>query len=809
MKQYLTTFRLLAAFLLLQGLAACTLYMEEEPILPEEERGFSEAVHVKNDTIDWTYKFRPTTKVVGENALPYLIQVEADTILYFMENTPDEYMPVAGGCLYANRSEKLPEGLIVYVLSVERTNGMMRVVTTNAGLRDVFEQFHFKADMPLDPKTGYYDPKGDTLGLDTLPRLEPATYTLFDDADDARELGIVPNHWTRGDDEDGGTENLEKSDYMTLEYDTDSRQLKVSSTIFPEIFGKIPEIDVSYKEMANVKGIYGNIKDAYKTNGNTFWEVNKDKVFKPYFKVSATLNRVQKAHVEVDMWERFVEYWVDDDLEVTIRVEGGVIVDGEKLKEMAGQKLDKIFPNLGSRAKAFFRGKTWPIGATPFCFLLRPDLDITIEAQGCAYANVKYQSHTITGTTYNKGTVTDINRDITPKYSPLQKLGVEASIKAEVKLRGGIGVKFAGFADITLGVFYYIGAEAKYAATLYSAEDDNKREMNEDTYFRIYNGVGFDIGLRVAFDIYFEEFVPFDDTWTVTSREWDIAKWYLNPMVDDSRISVVLDPRSPRKTPVFNASIAFSDVGWLRKHLLSGEYTPVLRVYDGDELVEQFDCMNPTSYNDMGVPILSDDSNDEYQFILTGLKRDNLYKAIPTLLQDGIAYEYGDHAYYFSSKSPNIIVSDITQIFGGFVEFYNKKTHVTDAFTRYDFAAKVKVAGASKLDSWGINMKVYNSAGKLINEKNMDINKMHSRTFNLRYVLRGTSTFRPPVYVEITPYGRPIDSDGKPMAKENFSGLSWGLSFMGTLEDAMYDLETSYDKKFDDGYIEIDGVKYY
>jgi hypothetical protein len=55
----------------------------------------------------------------------------------------------------------------------------------------------------------------------------------------------------------------------------------------------------------------------------------------------------------------------------------------------------------------------------------------------------------------------------------------------------------------------------------------------------------------------------------------------------------------------------------------------------------------------------------------------------------------------------------------------------------------------------------------------------------------------------ITPYGRPIDSDGKPMAKENFSGLSWGLSFMGTLEDAMYDLDTSYDKKFDDGYIEI------
>ena len=120
-----------------------------------EEDNDNEAVYVpqteQTDNYTVTYQYQDGVVVLPEQAQTYISKIEADTILYFKEDTPDKYLPEEGDILSARSSEHLPYGLGCKVLSVDGKGEGYKVITTSAALDEIFAELNVKGSMTLVP----------------------------------------------------------------------------------------------------------------------------------------------------------------------------------------------------------------------------------------------------------------------------------------------------------------------------------------------------------------------------------------------------------------------------------------------------------------------------------------------------------------------------------------------------------------------------------------------------------------------------------------------------------------------------------
>jgi hypothetical protein len=89
------------------------------------------------------------TRSLTDDIQKYIAQVEDDSIIYFMDNTPSEWLPKTGGQVVSNCCENFPMGLMGHVLSVEKTGGFIKVVTTEAEIEDCYEEFDLDFDSDI------------------------------------------------------------------------------------------------------------------------------------------------------------------------------------------------------------------------------------------------------------------------------------------------------------------------------------------------------------------------------------------------------------------------------------------------------------------------------------------------------------------------------------------------------------------------------------------------------------------------------------------------------------------------------------
>ena len=101
---------------LLLIMMGCTLSMEEWADT-EEEKGYNEVQTVKNDFFTMEYEYKKTTRSLTDSIQKYIVQVEADSIIWFMDNLPSEWRPKTGGYVVANCCELFPMGLMAEILS--------------------------------------------------------------------------------------------------------------------------------------------------------------------------------------------------------------------------------------------------------------------------------------------------------------------------------------------------------------------------------------------------------------------------------------------------------------------------------------------------------------------------------------------------------------------------------------------------------------------------------------------------------------------------------------------------------------------
>ena len=165
----------------------CTLSMEEWADT-EEDKGYNEVQTVKNDFFTMEYEYKKTTRSLTDSIQKYIVQVEADSIIWFMDNLPSEWRPKTGGYVVANCCELFPMGLMAEVLSVENTNGMIKVVTTEADLEDVFEDFNFDFDADM------FGTNPDSLESDTTVAMSRST-TVTRSGSGGRSVEVVTRDW--------------------------------------------------------------------------------------------------------------------------------------------------------------------------------------------------------------------------------------------------------------------------------------------------------------------------------------------------------------------------------------------------------------------------------------------------------------------------------------------------------------------------------------------------------------------------------------------------------------------------------------
>lgn len=129
-------------------LTSCTLSMEEW-VETEEQKGYDEVASVENDFYTLKYEYKENTRSLTDEIQKYVAQVEDDSILYFLDNTPSEWLPQLGGQVVSNCCEPFPMGFMGRVLSIEKTNGLIKVVTTEATLEECYEEFDLDFDSDI------------------------------------------------------------------------------------------------------------------------------------------------------------------------------------------------------------------------------------------------------------------------------------------------------------------------------------------------------------------------------------------------------------------------------------------------------------------------------------------------------------------------------------------------------------------------------------------------------------------------------------------------------------------------------------
>ncbi len=145
-------------------LSCCTLSMEDY-LVPEEERGFDEAETVQNEFGSVTYQFKDGVRSITENIQEYIVEVEDDSVIYFMDNTPKDWLPRVGDLVSAMCSPVIPFGLNHRVIDVRDVGGLYKVTCTGASRDEIFEKLIIDLDYELTtPDIPVYD----SLYLDSL-----------------------------------------------------------------------------------------------------------------------------------------------------------------------------------------------------------------------------------------------------------------------------------------------------------------------------------------------------------------------------------------------------------------------------------------------------------------------------------------------------------------------------------------------------------------------------------------------------------------------------------------------------------------
>ena len=493
-----------AAALLLAMLTGCTLYMDEEEQVPEEQRGFEEPVHVQNDTVDVTYQFNEGTRVLTAHVQEYLVRVEADSILYFMDNTPQDYLPYAGGYVFSDCTDKLPWGLMHYVEQAGYVDGFYRVVCRDAAIKEVFKKFQLNIDRVVDYSKGRIVSMPDSMGSllsDTVPEFEtaPVNYTEYDD--EGNEIGVPSlGRWsTRSDDDDDSDGNKDRSETSTFEFGFDSRNIVGGAGpegfICKAMYGRVPNW---------LKGgmhFRGKKKNKFTVGGK---DVGLESYKNLYWALKYTYTNTETTHVCIDSDRDFFEYYVDDETSHTFSVEAGYCAGVEGQWKPGRAVFEKIPKSKQTELLQTIDGPEIAIPLWgPVSLIINSSFDFDFHIAACGKFSYTRTTKKRKGMCYKDGSMERTDKLLESSSSNKVDFEVCGEAKAEISAHIGVGIRVGkGITlDGTFGGYVTAGVEVQASASLNDLIDNGgeKQPVSDRNFFHAYVKAGLELGLKVSF----------------------------------------------------------------------------------------------------------------------------------------------------------------------------------------------------------------------------------------------------------------------------------------------------------------------
>ena len=750
--------------LLVAILSGCNLYLEEEEPVAEELKGYDKAEHLVNDTVDVTYQFQPNTRSITGSILDYLVRVEADTILYFLDNTPIDYLPVTGGYVFAEISDKLPWGLMSYVEWAGYDNGFYKVVTTFNGvaLNDVFQVFEMEVNKPLDYSKGSTVPLPDSLYNpdDYVPVtynpdadiLEPVDeeYTLVQDENGHEDYipAWAANAPKRAEDKDDPTGDEDTESKNNLCFFFDSRNI----TDDAETLEKFCTITKCPLWLSKVLGI--NKGKSKVVLGNKF----NDKVsFMKGWYWAISLKRESKEiiHSKISLSNKIIEWWKDNTVTWTFIGEAGYGADlkakvfevnkpydiSKKAKEIIS-KLSKKERRDGNANVDMVvepsEGLQVPIWG-PVYLVFRTSLTFDFTFNLCGQFGFTSTETSRQGFSYENGKKNEIKEESSSMSGHAAIMG-NAELKGEFFIGGGLGIGKAGVScDFTVGPTFTAGINASVGVDFLS-DDPWQLDLANKTKLEGYITCAI-VGHLKAHALFKEVLdIP------IKFKEWDIKRteWRIYPKIDSKSIKVTKttdDWDFSDGKQDFKMQYKYDGVGLLGKVT---KYYPAIDLYESKRGTfvdryypdEYFDY-DTNGYIDQAIPIL--------------WTKDKLY--------DDVMRDLSSRAW-FTSASP--CVSSVAYEHGpGLRQIYAHEPYSSGGKMRVIYVAFgcYLVEGASKIKRWGLKLTLKNKDGKKVGKsQEIEVGDCKSKAYNIR--LNVATTCRDKVTLEAQPWADVIDQKG-------------------------------------------------
>ena len=125
-------------------MSACMLTMDEFSI-SEDEKGKNEPYKEVCSYGESTYQYHDDVTSLNGEPQNYIAMMN-DSVIWFMDNMPDKWVPKEGHYIAANCSQTVPLGLCAKVRSIYREGGMIRVEYEPAEKEEVYKTLEIRLD---------------------------------------------------------------------------------------------------------------------------------------------------------------------------------------------------------------------------------------------------------------------------------------------------------------------------------------------------------------------------------------------------------------------------------------------------------------------------------------------------------------------------------------------------------------------------------------------------------------------------------------------------------------------------------------
>lgn len=696
---------ILASLLSLLAFSGCTLSMDEIADDPDVTVGKDEPVTVTNELGTFSYQFNDNVTLITEKAMEeYFVLQENDTTLIFRDDMPSIYIPRTGGVVAANPSETLPFGLGHRVVACERQGGRIRMVLTQAEVKEVFKSR--KIDMSLD----YYVPNeaGQTEGeadsttrATNLPRIGRHIKKKANGDDSV----FIDMRYIRGRSANGT--RAQKTDLSTKDtVITKTYSGTINLGAIPGIKNKFGDVNMAVS-VTTENVIYQKI--IYKEDLERDWRYTmtiKDE--HTDYTVGTTLDMAGQSDRVLGK-----DYWEDikknpEDLKYIM----------ENLRETANQNNSKSKLN-----------KSWTAGIpviyiplpalSMVCVVIDIDFNISVTPAmvGSVTVRVKQPQTTTISETENGKDRPNQLYDESSRNVRLTRWGAGGQLTIAGNAGIGVGIGVGGTGG---GAALTANARAKVEATVAVpfafSDTPNAKNSGGSTAYREYpltqvEGVD-NIYAQLSFELWCDLSVfvnvkgkKLGSAEIASTKHWKKVpfKITLGPTVKFGEFKVT----HGYDETFYNASYKFTGTGYFFNDNLRSHARGYLRVYRGQYSESNTDYImiwpKEKPYRI--------EANKEYEFSMTKkylesyLGPSDTYTLVPVVSDNNylpIARVYPDNTYTIGGdKKPKITLERETQTFG----YYDGESE--NGPFNYEAMYQVKLTRGYLIKEWGFEYKFY------------------------------------------------------------------------------------------------------